>query len=407
MRDIELNLEYDENVDGENKDIFKCSDKVKLTAVKIEVRKIWFNYKQDSAIDDALNIRMAYDENLPLPEYVRDMSNYPVAYIRNTVAKIKVSFSIAPSSISSAKIYGLSDDDNGSLGDALERSVAFASGVSQSTSPTGGNSEFVEFELAGQTPSTVFKSVDSWTWGFSEVDGLNVSSLGLVSDHTSGHVIYTLWDYPKAPWTQTANSSQNPWVSALSFAIETAGCSGKNDFNSMKEITQYLHSGHGLTYDTTSGSPLYYTATAAAVFSLSEYIGKTSGSVVNCYDQASGVVSLATALGLEAYFLYMTPFGYINSLNLVGVGLCNNPFYMSNGTSPNVDPDLILPLRVPFGNHAFALCNGIIFDACAGPCLGESLELYLAEAIDVSTSPEAAHAGDVEDICIVPLVYLR
>ena len=42
-----------------------------------------------------------------------------------------------------------------------------------------------------------------------------------------------------------------------------------------------------------------------------------------------------------------------------------------------------------FGNHMFVQRNGMVFDACAGPNLGNlSIQQYLASSIDISTVSE-------------------
>ena len=65
-----------------------------------------------------------------------------------------------------------------------------------------------------------------------------------------------------------------------------------------------------------------------------------------------------------------------------------------NGKS---DPDAVFPVREGFSNHAFSKCNGLIFDACAGPALGIQEAQYIIQMIDTSPSVEAA-AGKVGDI---------
>lgn len=45
----------------------------------------------------------------------------------------------------------------------------------------------------------------------------------------------------------------------------------------------------------------------------------------------------------------------------------------------------IEPDRSGFGNHAFAVFNGYVFNACAGPALGTQTEVqYVSDTIDVS-----------------------
>ena len=48
--------------------------------------------------------------------------------------------------------------------------------------------------------------------------------------------------------------------------------------------------------------------------------------------------------------------------------------------------------RSSFGNHAFAMIRGDVFDACAGPVCGEALGQYTNMVIDVSTIDEASAA---------------
>jgi hypothetical protein len=77
----------------------------------------------------------------------------------------------------------------------------------------------------------------------------------------------------------------------------------------------------------------------------------------------------------------MRPFGYINQTKLVGINdLCNNPFYMSNGSLPTIPP--LDPDRTDFDNHGFVSLNDNIFDACAGPFKNVTKNDYVSRAID-------------------------
>ncbi|MDR2757566.1 MAG: hypothetical protein LBC20_17900, partial [Planctomycetaceae bacterium] len=102
--------------------------------------------------------------------------------------------------------------------------------------------------------------------------------------------------------------------------------------------------------------------------------------------------------GISVQYTYMNKFGYINTVNLVGIGNCNNPFY-NNGTainSPVVGADLLLPNRTGFGNHAFAMLGNDVYDACA-LTIGVSFNNYLMTAIDTSTTAESVVAGSLTD----------
>ncbi|MGL6194250.1 MAG: hypothetical protein ACRC2T_05450, partial [Thermoguttaceae bacterium] len=159
------------------------------------------------------------------------------------------------------------------------------------------------------------------------------------------------------------------------------------------------HTGHGMKYDTTSGASGFGTfyVGGSGTFRLTDYINKT-GTTVNCYDQASAVFMLGRILGIEVKYAYMSRLGYIKTVNLVGVGNCNNPFY-ENGTAINskiVGADLLSPNRTGFSNHAFAMLGENVYDACA-LTLGISFSNYLTTAIDTSTTAESAVAGTLAD----------
>jgi hypothetical protein len=84
---------------------------------------------------------------------------------------------------------------------------------------------------------------------------------------------------------------------------------------------------------------------------------------------------------VSSQWLFLDPFGFIHTTNLVGVGSCNNPFYRTNGSDKVVLPHD--PKRTPFGNHAFVDMNGKILDACAKPHVGtETLQEYIIDSID-------------------------
>ncbi|QSI33702.1 hypothetical protein GNX71_30710 [Variovorax sp. RKNM96] len=167
-----------------------------------------------------------------------------------------------------------------------------------------------------------------------------------------------------------------------------------------KKITAYCHGKHGVAYDTARGASHFgVLASGGAGFELNNYMKKKGlkGNIVNCYDQAAAVQSLAGALGVNLGWYYMDPYGYINPANLVGVGACNSPFYKFRKTGPLVDRKS--PLRTAFGNHAFPGINGKILDACAGPHLAtESLREYIRSAIDAEVTVSDFFPGKAASI---------
>jgi len=181
--------------------------------------------------------------------------------------------------------------------------------------------------------------------------------------------------------------SSGGWVEALRFLFKKVGISGmKNPADIARATTRYCHTRHGVIYDTMGGAPNFGASnTGTARFALMKYMRKDgkNGNVVNCYDQAAAIQSLCAAIGLHLDWIYLAPYGYILPTSLVGVGLCNNPFFKSNGSKPFAKWDS--KNRTEFGNHAFARLGNHILDACAGPhASDEILHAYLEAAIDVN-----------------------
>lgn len=114
--------------------------------------------------------------------------------------------------------------------------------------------------------------------------------------------------------------------------------------------------------------------------------------IINCYDQAAMVQVLSTLSSGRASWLYLRPYGYINTTWLIGIGWCNNPFYQFNGSQPMMGTDDTD--RLAFDNHVFNgqldrfnIINDRIYDACAGPHTGNENSLqYLNAAIDTTTT---------------------
>jgi hypothetical protein len=180
------------------------------------------------------------------------------------------------------------------------------------------------------------------------------------------------------------------WVEAMRLMFKRAGVTGfKRPESISAKVTTYCHSGHGMIYETVMGRPRFKVSPLGGDFELMNYITKKKGdnlyNIVNCYDQAAAVQAFCACLGVDVSWIFQYPFGYIKTTDLVGVGMCNNPFYKSNGTLPIVPDDD--SGRTRFGNHAF-IENGntgaYIRDACAGPRIGEEdLRSYLESSIDL------------------------
>jgi len=131
------------------------------------------------------------------------------------------------------------------------------------------------------------------------------------------------------------------------------------------------------------------------------YIDKLNSNVVNCYDQAGAICALGCLLGVNVDYRYMSPFGYINTIEIVGIGSSNNPLFENPGNTGGIvtGEDDIWPIRFPFGNHAFTNYQGYIYDATAGANVGSRSESqYVMDTIDRTPAPEATAAGNVSNI---------
>jgi len=377
----------------------------KLVVPKVELTNIKFNWDTNSSSSDAINIRQDYNTayNISNGEWVKGGANIPICYTTNKSVTIKARFTMQPTNILNADVWAISIGSGCALGDVIKTNVAFSGGVS----------EYITFQVSGRTTNCIRKSTSgSWLWKMGNVNGLGTPAMDFA---TSGvHTVYTILNEPVAPWDNTYNASNNAWVKALDFDIGNASCNGDSTAsNALIHITQFLHTGHGLTYDvgTFGGDKGRQKYNISGTFNLTGYIDKssglwgTAGNVVNCYDQAGGVSVCARLMGIPAEYVFMgytlyngrPPFGYILATDLIGVGgLCNNPFYPTISPTNNIpllgtggNTDLIDPCRSMFSNHAFVKNNGVIYDACAGPHLGsETLAQYASSVIDITSVAE-------------------
>ena len=387
-----------------------AKDVAKYTSVKLRVTNIKFNHDTSSSSKDAINIRRSCAKGIDISngEWIDSgdiVTNEPFCYTTNRAVTVKARFE-ASGFITSAVIRATCAGAAGSLSSLMPTNVVFSNGVS---SP-----EYFEFAMKKRTLNCIDRSLGgmlSWT-----ADSVNGQS-GCDMNNSGPHLVYTILGEPKPPWDNKYGEKENAWTNALEFAIVKAGAQGKStDKDALAAITKYLHSGHGLVYDTVSGSSRYWITNS---FSATAYINVSNSAsatnFVNCYDQAYGVATIGNLLGPTTAVVpwHTEPFGYINTTNLVGVGTCNNPFY--NMTIQNIyvkdvsaagsvffgncmpPTDLVCSVndktRTWFLRHKYVVLDvgGVdyVFDACAGPFCGESTRIdYLNRAIDRSTQEE-------------------
>jgi hypothetical protein len=192
--------------------------------------------------------------------------------------------------------------------------------------------------------------------------------------------VYFILGSPSLPF------KEGVWSEALRFLCGRVGVAGMSNKNAVAaRVTAYCHGAHSLRYETKRGESKYGLKSHGGIFRLTNYLSRRNPRC-NCYDQAGAVQVFSGAVGVTLAWLYAFPFGFIRPTNLVGVGLCNNPFFRDDETRRIVDPHW--ERRTAFGNHAFiGDLDGKILDACAKPHLGtETAAEYLVDSIDDAPS---------------------
>ncbi len=251
-------------------------------AVLVELTNIKFNHDTGSSASDAINIRQDYSNPYDISngEWVTGGANLPVCYTANKSITIKARFTVQPTSITSADIWAISTDSDGSLGGVVKANVTFSGGVS---SP-----EYVTFQVSGKTPNCVKKTTtDMWQWKMENVNGSGSAACDL--NASGSHTVYTIFNEPTSPWVNTAGSKRNAWESALEFAIVT--CNAKNiatEDDAMAAITTHLYT---ILY---TGASQHLTV--GGNFSYTGYMTMTSA---NCLDSAVGLDTTGSLLGMN------------------------------------------------------------------------------------------------------------
>ena len=344
---------------------------------RFTVEEIKFNHDTTSCSADAVTIRLNARKGFDTSHGEwwtggTPLKNDPVCYVGGVVPTVKARIRVSPQLFSariSASVLGLASP----LSDLVAQTVTFSNGLS----------DWIEFHTGTAIERRVRRIDHSWLWMASQLNGNDTAAFPF---HTTGpHRIYTVITDPATPWIPNSQSRQNPWVDALELACSTAN--GKSDkVEALADVAFHLFYSMEFRYDTNNGDPNYFDGSS---FDLSSYLLKRK-EMVNCSDQAYGLATLGNLLGIYSTPVFTRPFGYINVVNLVGVGPCNNPFYTDPATQVRVriagqdDAD-----RSTFSWHMYVFAEGVIFDACAGAELGTKGHAeYLRSMIDTSTAEE-------------------
>ncbi len=169
--------------------------------------------------------------------------------------------------------------------------------------------------------------------------------------------------------------------------IDVAKGNATCDRTVTSRVTNYLHNGHGMTYDTNEGRSFFRTGAKKNRFLMTSYIAKAPGNIVNCYDQAVAVMVFAGFVGMDGTRRYVRPFGFIKTTDLVGGIQSNNPFFSDPKYDNAPVTNRLSKDRSAFGNHEFYIDKATdkVFDACAGPSLGaQDYDDYMEAVVDTA-----------------------
>lgn len=361
-----------------------------VSVYKFTVEEIKFNHDTTACSKDAVTIKRNASEWFDMSHGEwwmggASLKKYPVCYVGGIVPTVKVRIKVSPS-LNSARMSAWTTRSDSPLGGLGAQTVTFSEGVSGWT----------DFSMDSTIECAVRKFDHCWEWKVTQIDGATVTAF--VCTTTGPHRVYTVINTPVAPWVANSVNRQNPWTNVLELACSVVD--GKRTQNeALATLTSYLFDSHGMVYDAEHGTPSFLED--GGIFDLTGYVKKMSprGNLVNCFDQGHAVVIVGRMMGIDVSVKVIRPFGYLEGTYLVNRGFCNNPFYMNRNYSPFKVCPRNEPTRSPFSCHCFAMCDGKVFDACAGPVTGDlTLQQYLELNVDSQTTLSNPRAGTVADV---------
>jgi hypothetical protein len=272
--------------------------------------------------------------------------------------------------------------------------------------------EYVKFRLVGAIPDVVSKTRAHFLWRVHKINGiplpepspLNRSGIRtpqLLND--PGHNFYHVLNTPSRPWY--VNLKTLPWKIALDEMVLPNAARGTSQIpEANSRMTQYVFSQKGWIYDTMRGAPGFVVNRRGPVprINLTNFIvglGTNAGGpkVVDCYDLAGGLECYINLIGADSNYHFLVPFGYLALKDLIGIGVCNNPFFNSPFLpGPQIVADTDNRGTRIFANHAYVIDGGKVFDANVGPALGledETNYRLSSMALDTPLQRAAANLG--------------
>ncbi len=186
------------------------------------------------------------------------------------------------------------------------------------------------------------------------------------------------------------------WAEALRFLELHVGLTGVADqVVAVERVARFCHRDHALRYDVQCAANHFFGLGFQAPFKLSAYLVRAPR-LANCFDQTAAVQALTGALGIPVRFLYLSPFGYLQVIDLLGVGPCNNPIFLHPTCNCLKQPVVNGTPRSFFGNHTFCELGSRVYDACVGPHVGvHQRAAYLSNLIDTTVPHKYGLSADI------------
>lgn len=289
----------------------------------IQIETIVFNHDPNSAVADALNIRV--DAAQPAPGWVRGAASSAAAYALAPAAgrplTIEATFSFPgtlalPTGAASVMVRAIPADNGALLGAVDATPVAVPAGA-------GAATVAVQLPLvnAGIWATGIGRYDVAWQWQVQ----LTPSSPWIDFDQ-SAHTIYVTLAAPGLPWSQATDAPHQllwPWTAALDFACQWAqgvkltGTVAAASGHVAQAIEDAIYS-----LGDRKGLPMVYQGMAewvletgsAPVFSLTPFIQILNGTLpmgkfptLNCTDCATAVATFANVLGCDLAIRRISP----------------------------------------------------------------------------------------------------
>lgn len=339
----------------------------------LTLRTIEFNHDPNSAVTSAMNIRRNKDFEILIPEYnsaapkprAESCAAYSIADTARKNVVIRVIFEIPVATGMTS--YQVRATGGGVMGPLAPVTVVFAGGMSSVT---------VEFSLSNRSFSAIGRHDISWRWQFK----FKHKWLHLV---TTSHRIYLVLAVPNAPWTQDFADKRNPWTDLLDESCARAA-TARTPEDAARKLVAAINRKYALRYDIIKGNIRYGFIGFNSPFALTNWIDYVIRGnaptdpkfcpasaeqypdylIVNCNDCAASLALMGKVVGAPLEYFFHQPFGYLNYVEPIGRGKCNNPFYGCGGGYPAELPPDYDP-RSRFANHTYTkLSSGRNFDAC-------------------------------------------